>query len=170
MGGTYGHEIVVARFAKILRLKRDQRFGPAGRRHEFHADRIRPVHLHHRAQVASPEAMPRKIMGEHDNIERMQCHGSPPGYAVTKYGSWADDLTNQTLTKGADFPFGPFRIARIVYGWPYRMTAPGSASWLRCWIRRSASKVCQSSAEYPSAAKNRALNLPTGWVGERRYP
>jgi len=43
----------------------------------------------------------------------MQCHGSSPGYAVTKCGSWVDDLINQTLTNGADSPFGPLRIARV---------------------------------------------------------
>jgi len=67
-----------------VQLKGDKRFRPTGRGHEFHADRIWSVHFNDCAQIASPEAMRRKIVREHDNIKRMQCHGSPPGYAVTK--------------------------------------------------------------------------------------
>ncbi len=60
-------------------MKRDQRLSPTGGRHEFDGDRIGTVNLHHRAQIAASQPVGRYVMGQYDDIERMNGHLEPPG-------------------------------------------------------------------------------------------
>jgi hypothetical protein len=79
MGGANGHEIVVGNSTQILRVKRHQRLRPAGCGDELDAHRVWPVLLDDRAKIALPEPVRRKVMREHDDIEKLHRHGLPPG-------------------------------------------------------------------------------------------
>lgn len=59
-------------------MKGDQCLRPTGGRDKFNGDRIRTVDLHDCTQITSPQAVGRYVMGEYDNIKRMNGHFAPP--------------------------------------------------------------------------------------------
>ena len=74
MDGTDRNEVVISDRAKVVRTNRHQRLGSPRGRNEFHAERIGPVDLDDRAQVAPAQPMSRQVASQHDGVERMNGH------------------------------------------------------------------------------------------------
>jgi hypothetical protein len=76
---TNRNEIIVGDGAQLVWSKCHQRLGPTRSRDELDADRLRPVNLDHRAEVAAAQSVSRDVVGQDDDIERMNTHFTPPG-------------------------------------------------------------------------------------------
>ena len=60
-------------------MKCDQRLRPTGGGYEFDPDRLRAIDLHHCTQIAPPQPVSRYVMGQYDDIERINGHLAPLG-------------------------------------------------------------------------------------------
>jgi len=60
-------------------MKRDQCLSSTRGRHELDPDRIRAIDLHDCAQIALSQPVGWYVMGQHDDIERLNGHLAPPG-------------------------------------------------------------------------------------------
>ena len=76
---TNRYQIIIGNRPKISGMKCDQCLRPTGGGHEFDPDRLGAIDLHHRTQIAPPQPVSRYVMGQHDDIERMNGHLAPPG-------------------------------------------------------------------------------------------
>src|SRR5882762_9800633 len=84
--GSHGHEVAVAHRTDVGHLQREQCLRAAGSRHEFHLQAVGVIDLDHRTEVATLQAVAWNVRVQHDDIERLEGHGSSPGYAVTNRG------------------------------------------------------------------------------------
>ncbi len=167
---TNRDQVLVPYCSDITRRELNERLSSTRCTHELDIEPIRLVHLNHRTEIAAPKSMLGHITFKHYGIERLEVHGASPGIAVTSLGISSPCRTIQIVSTAADRPDGPFRIAAISYLFPNRLSFPCTAS--PCAAIRSKAR-CNSghfSSEYPSSAKNAALNRPTACVGESKYP
>lgn len=95
-------------------MQREQRLRATGCGDELDGDRVSAVQLDHRAEIATAQPVVRHVVFKNDDVEQLWSHFVPPGYAVTNRGRSSPVRMHQMLTTGADAPFGPIRIARMV--------------------------------------------------------
>ena len=107
----YGDQIRVEYCPDSANGKRHERLSTTRRVHKLDFKAIRRVHVHHRAEIASPESVLRKIPIEDHGIEGFVLHYCVPGKAVTKRGTSSPFSMIQTLTTVAILPDGPRRSA-----------------------------------------------------------
>jgi hypothetical protein len=78
-GGTHGDQVVVPDLPDVVSAKCDESLRSTWGGHELDFDRIRPVDVNDRTQIAAPETVRRQVAVEHDDVKRMNSHFEPPG-------------------------------------------------------------------------------------------
>jgi hypothetical protein len=74
LGGTNGHQIVVADSPDVACSKSDQGLGATRGSDEFHLDGIGRVDIHDCAQIAALQPLSRKVRVQHDDITRVKTY------------------------------------------------------------------------------------------------
>jgi hypothetical protein len=86
LSGPYRNEVVIGDGANVLRAECHECLRPARCGDELDPNCFRSVVLDDCVQIATSQAVLGKITGQYYDVEELDCHVGPPGYAVTNRG------------------------------------------------------------------------------------